>query len=62
MKEKRPMTGTRRQVEDDNLELEIKLKKAEDRVEGLNNEIKKAAGRFSEEIMMLQGELRVSFC
>lgn len=58
LKHKRPMTGTRRQVEEENLDLEINLKKAEDRVETLNAEIRKAAVRFSEEIITLQSELR----
>lgn len=58
LKHKRPMTGTRRQVEEENLDLEINLKRAEDRVETLNAEIKKAASKFSEEIITLQSELR----
>lgn len=55
------MTGNRREVEEENLNLEIQMKKAEDRVDSMNFEIKRAAGKFSEEIVQLQSELRVIF-
>jgi len=58
LKLKRPVSSQGQNLDQQNLDLEVQLKKAEARVESLQSELNKNAKRYSEEIAQLQAVLQ----
>jgi hypothetical protein len=58
LKYKRPTSAKGQNLDQQNFDLEVQLKKAEARVESLQSELNKSAKRYSEEISQLQAVLQ----